>query len=124
VETERLDLYRDQARLMAAEGRLQAQQRHDAMAKWVETDQGATQAQEYALEAQQRLDRSRLNASAELITAHAAVTQAALEKLREVQALAESSPALGSVWRTQLATLIETLSPGDRPAKAAAAPAQ
>jgi len=123
VETERLNLYRDQARLMAAEGRLQAQQRHDAMAKWVEADQGATQAQEYALEAQQRLDRSRLNASAELITAHAEVTRAALENLREVQALAEANPALGSVWRSQLAALIEALAPGDMPTKAAAAPA-
>lgn len=124
VETERLNLYRDQARLMAAEGRLQAQQRYDALAKWVEADQGATQAQEYALEAQQGLDRSRLNASAELITAHAEVTRAALEKLREVQSLAEASPALGAVWRAQLATLIEALSPGDGPAKAAAVPAQ
>ena len=123
VENERLTLYRDQARLLAAGERLQAQQRHDALAKWAEADQGATQAQEYALDAQQRLDRSRLNASAELIAAHADATHLALTRLREVQVLAEANPALGSVWRSQLAALIASLAPGGLDARAAAEPA-
>lgn len=124
VENERLTLYRDQARLLAAGERLQAQQRHDALAKWAEADQGAMQAQEYALDAQQRLDRSRLNASAELIAAHADATHLALTRLREVQVLAEANPALGSVWRSQLAALIAALAPGDLGPQAAAEPAR
>lgn len=124
VETERLTLYRDQARLLAEGERLQAQQRHDALTKWVDADQGATQAQEYALEAQARLDKARLNASAELIAAHADATHMALTRLREVQALAEANPALSSVWRSQLAALIAALTPGDLGPQAATAPAR
>ncbi|MGY0193778.1 DUF4407 domain-containing protein [Leptothrix sp. BB-4] len=110
----------------ALQARMAAEQALAASRQWAELDQGSSQAQLWALQAQAEIDRAELDAPIEAARQHLAALQALLAEMRAVQdapRTAEQTMVVNGALQ-RLKAMLERMAPGPDAAMGAGAGAE